>query len=104
MSSNAIYPRTSPYKETEIFNQKFLDFMTNRPIPAQPSDVQIILAEVYNLRPDLLAYDLYGDSKLWWVFAVRNPNRLGPDPYFNFVTGIEIYVPTMDTLRQALGI
>lgn len=104
MASNAIYPRTSPYKDTEIFNKKFLDFMTNRSIPAQPSDVQIILAEVYQYRPDLLAYDLYGDPKLWWVFAARNPNRLGPDPYFNFVTGVELYIPTMDTLRQSLGI
>jgi len=56
MASNAIYPRTSPYKDTEIFNKKFLDFMVNRTIPAQPSDVQIILAEVYQYRPDFLGH------------------------------------------------
>jgi len=104
MSSNSLYPKTSPYKDTNVYNKKFLDFMVNRPIPSQPSDVQIILSEVYQYRPDLLAYDLYGDSRLWWVFAVRNPNRLGPDPYFDFKAGVELYVPTMDTLRQVLGI
>lgn len=104
MATNSIYPSTSPYNETGIFNGKFLDFMTNRPIPRQPSDVYITLSPVYQYRPDLLAYDLYGDSRLWWVFAARNPNVLGPDPYFNFISGISIYVPKLDTLKQVLGI
>lgn len=104
MSQNNIYPSTSPYKETEIFNEKFLDFMVNRSIPTFPSDVLYVLPEVYQYRPDLLAYDLYGDSRLWWVFASRNPNRLGYDPYFDFVTGIQIYIPKLDTLKQVLGI
>jgi hypothetical protein len=38
------------------------------------------------------------------VFAARNPNKLGPDPYFNLVAGIEIYVPNFATLQLALGI
>jgi hypothetical protein len=52
----------------------------------------------------LLAYHLYNDSRLWWVFAARNPNRLGFDPYFDFVAGIQIYIPKLETLRQYLGI
>jgi hypothetical protein len=52
----------------------------------------------------MLANDLYSDSRLWWVFAARNPNVLGPDPYFNFVSGISIYIPKLDTLKQVLGI
>jgi len=52
----------------------------------------------------MLAYDLYQDARLWWVFAQRNPNRLGADPYFNFVAGLGIYVPTAATLKQSLGI
>lgn len=104
MAQNNLYPSSSPYKETDIFNQKFLDFMVNRPIPTLPSDVLYTLPIVYQYRPDLLAYDLYGDSRLWWVFAARNPNRLGFDPYFDFVEGIQIYVPKLDTLKQVLGI
>lgn len=104
MANNNIYPATSPYYNTGIFNAKFLDFMQNRTIPAQPSDVAYILPKVYEYRPDLLAYDLYSDPRLWWVFAARNPNKLSEDPYFNFVAGIEIYVPKLDTLKQVLGI
>ena len=59
---------------------------------------------VYDYRPDMFAYDLYGNANLWWVFASRNPNVLGPDPYFNFTAGLGIYIPTIDTLRVVLGI
>jgi hypothetical protein len=104
MPTNNIYSATSPYYDTGIFNGKFLDFMTNRPIPKQPSDVLYVLPEVYQYRPDMLAFDLYTDPKLWWVFAARNPNRLSKDPYFDFVAGIEIYIPKLETLRQVLGI
>lgn len=103
MANNNFYPGTSPYYNTDIVNNDFLDFMTNRPIPALASDVYWTITKVYENRPDLLAYDLYSDSRLWWVFAQRNPNRL-KDPYFDFVTGVSIYVPKMDTLKQVLGI
>ena len=104
MATNNTYPATSPYYQTSVFDGKFLDFMTNRVVPAQPSDVLYTIHLVYQYRPDLLAFDLYSDSRLWWVFAARNPNRLGPDPYFDFKAGIEIYIPKLDTLKQALGI
>lgn len=103
MATNNIYPATSPYYTTEIINGKFLDVMSNRPIPSSPSDVYWTITKVYENRPDLLAYDLYNDSRLWWVFAQRNPNRL-KDPYFDFVTGLPIYLPKLDTLRQVLGV
>jgi hypothetical protein len=101
---NSIYPATSPYYTSSVVNSKFLDVMNYRPIPKDPSDVLFTITQVYEFRPDLLAYDLYGDAKLWWVFAERNPNRLGEDPYFSFVAGITIYVPRLTTLQQALGI
>ena len=55
-------------------------------------------------RLDNLAYKYYNDSRLWWIFAARNPNILGPDPYFNMVAGLQIYVPTQNTLQRVLGI
>ena len=102
--ANPIYPNTSPYRDTNIFNQKFLDVWAGRYIPSQPSDILYQLPLVYQYRPDLLAHDLYSDSRLWWVFAARNPNKLAYDPYFDFVAGLEIYIPKLDTLRQVLGI
>ena len=102
-NNNNIYPATSPYNATGIVNTKFLDVMVNRTIPMQPSDVYWEISEVYQYRPDMLAYDLYSDSRLWWVFAQRNPNRL-KDPYFDFVTGVGIYLPKLELLKQTLGL
>jgi len=102
-NNNNIYPRTSPYYNTDIVNNRYLDVMIYRPIPMQPSDVFWTITKVYEYRPDLLAYDLYKDGNLWWVFAERNPNRL-KDPYFDFVAGLDIYIPKLDTLKQVLGI
>lgn len=103
MADNSIYPATSPYYFTGVVNNKFLDVMVNRPIPMQPSDIYWEITAVYEYRPDLLAYDLYADSRLWWVFASRNPNRL-KDPMFDFVAGVGIYLPKLDMLTQVLGI
>ena len=102
MAQNNLYPTTSPYNLTNIVNAKFLDVMVNRPIPMNPSDLYYQIPQLYEYRPDLLAYDLYNNSKLWWVFAQRNPNRL-KDPLFDFRAGIGIYVPKLDTLSRILG-
>jgi len=100
---SSLYPATSPYYSTGIVSNQFLDVMVNRQIPFQPSDIYWEIAQVYEYRPDLLAYDIYADSRLWWVFASRNPNRL-KDPYFDFVAGVGIYLPKADLVRQVLGI
>lgn len=104
MANQTIYSAASPYFNTNIVDGKFLDFMVNRPIPQNSSDEYLVLPITYQYRPDLLAYDLYNNPKLWWVFAARNPNRLGPDPLFNFVAGIGIYIPNITTLNSYLGI
>lgn len=106
MPSNNIYPRTSPYNRTEVLDGgKFLGVMSSYPaIPRLQSDASFKITSQYEFRPDLLAQHLYNDPRLWWVFSSRNPNLLGPDPYFNFKSGENIYVPTMDTLKSVLGI
>jgi len=103
MASTSNYSRSSPYYSTPSFG-KFLDILDYRPIDKQPDDVVYVINNTYQYRPDLLAYDLYNDSKLWWVFAGRNPNTLGPDPYFKFTAGTGIYIPTLATLREVLGV
>ena len=101
--ANNVYSASSPYFNTGVVNNQFLDVMINRQVPMQPSDIYWEITQVYEYRPDLLAYDLYSNSRLWWVFASRNPNRL-KDPYFDFVTGVGIYLPKLDLLKQVLGI
>jgi hypothetical protein len=96
------YPATSPYATTNIVNGQYLDVMSNRAIPGYETDTRWEITPTYNLRPDLLANDLYGDSRLWWVFAQRNPNTL-KDPLYDFVTGTLIYIPTIENINSALG-
>lgn len=104
MANNVLYPATSPYYNTSVVNAKYLDVLEPRPIPKYATDALFVIPQVYEYRPDLLAFDLYNDSRLWWVFAARNPNKLGADPYFEFVAGTGIYIPKLSTLKQVLGI
>jgi len=97
------YPQSSPYGTTQVYNNSFLDLMNNRPIPPNLDDTVWEITQTYHLRPDLLAYDLYDDSRLWWVFAQRNPNKI-QDPLFDFVAGTTIFIPQIQTLKDSLGI
>ena len=97
----ANYVSTSPYFTTS-YSQFFLDVMVNRPIPAQSDDLSFDINLTYQYRPDLLAHDLYGDSRLWWVFYQRNPNTLTKPP-LDFVANTSILLPKITTLKSVLG-
>jgi len=97
----ATYNATSPYYATG-YSQFFLDTMVNRPIPSQSDDLPFIINQTYQYRPDLLAFDLYDNGGLWWVFYQRNPNTLTKPP-LDFALDTFIYVPKISTLRSVLG-
>jgi hypothetical protein len=97
----ATYDSTSPYFLTG-YSQFFLDVMTNRPIPQQSDDRLFQINMTYQYRPDLLAFDLYDNSNLWWVFYQRNPNTLQKPP-LDFKADTLIYLPKITTLRNVLG-
>lgn len=97
----ATYDTTSPYYNTP-YTQFYLDKMVNRPIPVQNDDLTFTINLTYQYRPDLLAYDLYGNAGLWWVFYQRNPNTLTKPP-FDFVADTFIYLPKISTLKSVLG-
>lgn len=98
----ATYSKSSPYYGTEMFG-RFLDVLEFRPIPKTASDIEYVIDAVYKHRPDMLAYDLYGDASLWWVFVGRNPNVL-KDPIFDFYPGQHIFIPKKETLVATLGL
>ena len=101
---NYSYSKASPYAKTSLdASGNYLDIYTSRPVPASSSDTVYVIDPKYDLRPDLLAYDLYGNANLWWVFAERNPNTL-KDPVGNFRSGITINLPDASALIAALGI
>jgi len=96
------YSKSSPYANTNFYGF-FLDVATLPNIPIDPTDVLYEIDAIYESRPDLLAYDLYGDPSLWWVFCIRNPNVL-QDPTYDFVPGVTIYIPQKQNLVAALGL
>jgi hypothetical protein len=97
------YSKTSPYFNTNLFGGKFLDLLVYTPIDKQVDDVAFTINGIYQYRPDLLAYDLYEDASLWWVFRARNPNVID-DPIFDFQAGVTIMIPKRTTLVDNLGL
>jgi hypothetical protein len=98
----AVYKTSSPWSDTPIENN-YLTVLRIRPVSAEPDDFLYTIEPQYTHRPDLLAYDLYGDSKLWWVFIQRNLDVL-QDPVYDFVAGTKIYIPKGDSLKTVLGL
>lgn len=98
----ALYSKSSPYAKTSVVNGAFLDVWEPRPIPKMADDVAFKITTMYRHRPDLLAFDLYGDASYWWVFASRNPNTI-QDPVFDFKPGVVIFLPKKETLTALLG-
>lgn len=96
------YSNTSPWYTTPI-TQNYLDILSVRPVSADADDFLYTIEPQYQYRPDLLAYDVYGEATLWWVFIQRNMDIL-QDPIFDFIAGTKIYLPKNSSLRKALGL
>ena len=98
----AKYANTSPWYNTGSV-QNYLSILRIRPVAAESDDFVYKIEPQYTHRPDLLAHDLYGSSKLWWVFIQRNLDVL-QDPIYDFVPGVEIYIPKRSGLFKVLGL
>lgn len=98
----ATYSQSSPYKATPQ-NNLYLDLLEIRPVPAEDDDFLYTIENQYRHRPDLLAYDLYGNEKLWWVFVQRNMSVI-KDPIYDFTPGTTIYCPKKTNLQRYLGV
>lgn len=97
----SIYSKLSPYATT-TFTGSYLGIINFRDIPSEIDDVVFDVTSQYEFRPDLLSYDLYGTSDLWWVFAVRNKNVI-KDSIYDLFAGQRIYLPKLTTLQLVLG-
>ena len=97
----AIYKKTSPWFITKQ-NTLYLELLTIRTIPTSDDDFKYVIENQYRHRPDLLAFDLYQDAKLWWVFAQRNRSIL-KDPIYDFSPGTTIFCPARANIDAALS-
>jgi hypothetical protein len=98
----ANYNTASPWANTRQ-NNFYLELLAIRPVPSEPDDFRYVIENQYRHRPDLLAYDVYGSAKLWWVFVQRNMSVL-KDPIYDFEPGVVIYLPKKNNLQTFLGV
>jgi hypothetical protein len=98
----AKYKSSSPWATTPQ-NNFHLELLEIRPVPAENDDFRYTIENQYRHRPDLLAYDLYGNAKLWWVFVQRNMSVI-KDPIYDFEPGVTIFLPKKSNLEKFLGV
>lgn len=91
---------SSPYYTTSV-RDFYLDLLALRPVAPSSNDKLVTITPKYEKRPDLLANDLYGSPRLWWLFAARNMDIL-VDPIEDFVAGVTIYTPAPEQVEGYL--
>jgi len=97
------YRASSPWHTTNYSaDGERLGHFRIRPVPASADDPPFVITPPYNHRPDLLANDIYGTPKLWWVFIQRNMDIL-EDPIYDFEVGVEILLPRAADIKELLG-
>lgn len=89
----AKYSLNSNYTNTPL-NKKYLGIYQPSLTRDNLSDEvrTVTIENKYNRRPDLMAYDYLGSSRLWWVLVHYNREKI-KDPVFDFVAGTEIVIP-----------
>ena len=98
----ASYNKVSPYRNTKE-NKLYLELLTIRPVPAEKDDYLYTIENQYLHRPDLLAFDLYGNAGLWWIFVQRNMDVI-KDPIYDFEPGVQIYCPKKSNVEKYIGV
>lgn len=96
------YNKASFYYSTPITSWNSLDLWVPREIPRDGTDEYITLDQQYSYRPDVYSYVLYGTSQYCWVFMMMNKDVI-KNPIYDFVGGIQIYIPTVEKLSRILG-
>lgn len=86
------YNTQSVYRNTSVVDGRYLDVL-EWPMPdlSEQNLYTFELKSKHEHRPDVLAQELYGDSRLWWVFATLNPDNI-QDPILDFKSGMTINV------------
>lgn len=95
------FRKDSFIKNQQILDGVFLDINKLPDIKVTLSDEEYVIDPAYDERPDLLAKTLYNNSRLWWVFALRNPDVI-KDPLRDFKSGTVIFLPSAGSI-SALG-
>jgi hypothetical protein len=94
------YGVMSPYyKATQTSN--YLDYFEPGTIYPADSDESYTIPLEYAEQPWRASYDLYGNERLYYIFAVINYDLI-QDPIYDFKAGLVIQVPTLERVKSFL--
>ncbi|BBM62151.1 TPA: baseplate wedge protein 53 [Escherichia coli] len=95
------YSQYSPY--AKVKQTWYLGYTLPRDIvPADTDDFYEIPLK-YEYQPWRLAYEMYGNERLYYIFALLNPDILGEDPIYNFKSGVTIRIPANQRVQNYLN-
>jgi hypothetical protein len=102
----AIY-KGSRYQTTKVYNfydgEKFIPLFNLRKLSTQLTNLQDN-SRTYlwksTDRIDILSYNEYGDSSLWWAIMDANPRYMSP---LEIQVGDIISIPKYETIREVLN-
>lgn len=60
----------------------------------------LIEQQLHINRPDSISHKVYGNSKYWWIIALRNNIN---DPFYEFYKGKELKIPDLILTKKLLG-
>jgi len=89
-------------KNAGTLDGTFLDLNNLPKLKPSVNDESYTINAMYAERPDMLAFQLYGSTRLWWVFALRNPDLL-KDPITDFKEGLTIFLPSAENVKIISG-
>ncbi len=89
------HKESSQYFDTPLVDNSYLDIARIRPLLPDVTDQDYTVPPKFANRPDLLAFELYDNPNLWWVFQLLNMDKL-VDPQNDLVEGLVIRIATAD--------
>lgn len=95
------YISSSPYFDTGQ-SSWYLAPIKLRDILPHHTDVAYMVEQQYENRPTLLSNAIYGSPAYWWVFMVRNMDKIR-DPIWDLKAGTVIMVPSKTRISELIG-
>lgn len=93
-----VFYNPKSYLNNTRFNKFYLDVAELPSLKDVEGTYMRVPPECEN-RPDLLSYQQYGTSRLWWVIMLANPDVI-KDPVWDLKSGMYIFVPNKMSLQE----
>lgn len=83
--------KQSPWSEMRT-EGRFSGPYIHKSVPVASDDFYYTVTERQHQAPDVLAYDLYADWRLWWLIPLLNELE---DPTFDLKAGAKLRCPSV---------